>query len=76
MKRISKLDFGYLVNIKKKILFQNIPNRLIRNKNRRMLKFRKTYKVFPNVFSKGKLYHQIQSLNSKKFIWKIVIKGS
>ena len=61
---VRKLDFGYLIKLKKKILYLNYFNRLIRFKNRSGLYFKRKIKIFINRISQ---YYKLKYLNKTSF---------
>ena len=61
---VRKLDFGYLIKLKKKILYLNYFNRVIRFKNRSGLYFKRKYKIFINRISH---YSRLKYLSKTSF---------
>lgn len=61
---VRKLDFGYLIKLKKKILYLNYFNRVIRFKNRSGLYFKRKFKIFINRISQ---YRKLKYLNKTSF---------
>lgn len=74
MKKIYKLDLGYLVGIKKKILYDNVIKRYIRLKNKQLLYFKKNFRYISKVLVRNSKFRFVRKLEFNNVVGQLILK--